>query len=56
MASSLKGRDLLITTDWTKSELDEMFDLAFKFKKMGAASRSLDILKDSFAALFPPIN
>jgi N-acetylornithine carbamoyltransferase len=45
MSNSLKGRDLLVTTDWTKSELDQAIDLAIKFKKMGAASRSLDILK-----------
>ena len=45
MMSSLKGRDLLVSTDWNKSELDLALDLALKFKKMGAASRCLDILK-----------
>jgi len=45
MSNSLKGRDLLVTTDWSKSELDQAIDLAIKLKKMGAASRSLDILK-----------
>lgn len=45
MSNSLKGRDLLITTDWTKAELDQTIDLAIKLKKMGAAARSLDVLK-----------
>jgi len=45
MTNSLKGKDLLVTSDWAKSELDQVLDLAFKFKKMGAPSRSLDILK-----------
>jgi len=45
MTIDLKGRDFLATSDWTKSELDQVLDLAFKFKRMGDASRSLDILK-----------
>ena len=45
MAINLQGRDFLATSDWSKSELDQVLDLAFKFKQMGAASRSLDILK-----------
>jgi ornithine carbamoyltransferase len=45
MASKLKGKDILATSDWDKSEMDQVLDLAFKFKKMGTASRSLDLLK-----------
>ena len=45
MAANLKGRDFLSTSDWGKSELDQILDLAFKLKQMGTASRSLDILK-----------
>ena len=45
MATNFKGRDFLSTSDWGKSELDQILDLAFKLKKMGTASRSLDILK-----------
>lgn len=45
MVNNLKGKDFLATSDWSKSELDQVLDLAFKFKQMGAASRSLDILK-----------
>ena len=45
MTNTLKGRDILATSDWAKSELDQVLDLAFKLKQMGAASRSLDILK-----------
>ena len=45
MTVNLRGRDFLATSDWTKSELDQVLDLAFKFKQMGDASRSLDILK-----------
>jgi len=42
---NLKGKDMLATSDWTKSELDQVLDLALKFKEMGAASRSLNLLK-----------
>ena len=45
MPNELKGKDILATSDWTKSELDQVLDLAFKFKQIGAASSSLDILK-----------
>jgi len=45
MAINLKGKDFLAISDWDKSELDQVLDLAFKFKQMGDASRSLDILK-----------
>ena len=45
MTNTLKGKDILATSDWSKSELDQVLDLAFKFKKMGAAARTLDILK-----------
>ena len=45
MPNNLKGRDILATCDWTKSELDQVLNLAYRFKQMGAGSRSLDILK-----------
>ena len=45
MTNTLKGKDMLALSDWSKSELDQILDLAFRFKKMGAASHSLDILK-----------
>jgi ornithine carbamoyltransferase len=45
MANILKGRDILATSDWAKSDLDRVLDLAFKFKQMGTTSHSLDILK-----------
>jgi len=45
MTINLKGKDMLAISDWDKSELDQVLDLAFKFKRMGDASRSLDILK-----------
>ncbi len=45
MTINLKGKDILATSDWTKSELDQVLDLAFKFKQMGTAAHSLDILK-----------
>jgi len=48
---NLKGRDFLATSDWAKDELDQVLDLAFKFKQMGAASRSLNILKGKTALL-----
>ncbi len=45
MSNTLLGRDILATSDWTKSELDQVLGLAFKFKGMGVKSRSLEILK-----------
>ncbi len=45
MTNTLKGKDILATSDWTKSELDKVLDLAFRFKEKGAAARSLEILK-----------
>lgn len=41
----LKGRDVLTTNEWTKKELDQVLDLAMKFKSMGDRARSLDLLK-----------
>lgn len=45
MLINLKGKDMLATSDWEKSELDQLLDIAFKLKRMGEASCSLDILK-----------
>ena len=45
MPNTLFGRDILATNDWTKDELDQVLDLAFRFKKKGTASHSLEILK-----------
>jgi len=41
----LKGRDVLTTHEWTKEELDQVLDLAIKFKSMGDRAKSLDLLK-----------
>ena len=41
----LKGRDVLTTNEWTKDELDQVLDLAIKFKSMGDQAKSLDLLK-----------
>lgn len=40
----LKGRDVLTTNEWTKQELDQVLDIAFKLKAMGEKAKSLDIL------------
>ena len=45
MTTSLKGKDILATSEWSKSELDQVIDLAFKLKQMGPAANALDILK-----------
>jgi len=42
---NLKGRDVLNTNEWAKEELDQVLDLAFKFKAMGEKAKSLEILK-----------
>ena len=41
----LKGRDVLNTHEWKKAELDQILDLAFRFKRMGERARSLQILR-----------
>lgn len=41
----LKGRDVLTTNEWKKEELDQVLDLAIKFKSMGDQAKSLNILK-----------
>lgn len=41
----LKGRDVLNTHEWAKAELDQVLELAYKFKTMGEKSRSLELLK-----------
>lgn len=40
----LKGKDVLTTNEWRKEELDQVLDLAIKFKAMGEEAKSLDIL------------
>ena len=42
---NLKGKDVLNTNEWTKKELDQVLELAFKFKAMGEKAKSLNILK-----------
>jgi len=56
MTDTLQKRDVLATCDFTKDELDQVLNLAFKFKQMGVASRSLDILKGKslFLLFFRP--
>ena len=49
---NLKGRDVLTTNEWTKKELDQVLDLAFKLKTMGENAKSLDILKGKTLLLF----
>jgi len=46
LADTLKGKDILAISDWNKEELDQVLELAFKLKRMGVDSRSLDILKE----------
>lgn len=41
----LKGKDVLNTHEWTKAELDQILELAYKFKRMGERSHSLELLK-----------
>lgn len=42
---NLKGKDVLTSNEWAKEELDQVLDLAFKFKAMGEKAKSLEILK-----------
>ena len=41
----LKGKDVLTTNEWHKDELDQILDLACKFKAMGEKANCLEILK-----------
>jgi ornithine carbamoyltransferase len=41
---NLKGRDILTTSDWKKEELDQVLNLAKKYKSMGDEAKSLDLL------------
>jgi ornithine carbamoyltransferase len=45
MKEGLKGKDILATNDWGRDDLDRVLNLALRFKRMGAASRSLDLLR-----------
>jgi len=42
---NLEGRDVLTTNEWTKTELDQVLDLALKFKAMGEKACFLEILR-----------
>ena len=42
---NLKGRDVLDTNEWTRAELDQILELAYKLKAMGEKARVLEILK-----------
>ena len=42
---NLKGKDVLTTNEWAKEELDQVLELAFKFKAMGERAKTLKILK-----------
>ena len=44
MTNTLLGKDILATNEWTKSELDQVLDLAFKLKEKGTAAYSLNLL------------
>jgi len=41
----LRGRDVLSTHEWTKQELDQVLDLAFRLKARGDRAKTLEILK-----------
>jgi ornithine carbamoyltransferase len=41
----LKGKDVLNTNEWTRAELDQILEVAYKLKAMGDKARTLEILK-----------
>lgn len=45
MTNPLLGKDIIATNDWTKDELDQVLDLAYKFKKKRAVTRCLNMLR-----------
>jgi N-acetylornithine carbamoyltransferase len=47
----LKGRDVLTTHEWKKEELDQVLDLAIKFKSMGDQAKSLELLRGKILML-----
>lgn len=51
MQTNLRGRDLITTQEWTKEELDTLFDVAFKLKRDRAMGVSHPILRDKTLAM-----
>ncbi len=49
---NLKGRDVLTSHEWKREELEQVLELAFKFKSMGPRAMSLDILEGKTLLLF----
>src|SRR5688572_5332569 len=51
MQTNLRGRDLINTQDWTKEELDTLFDVAFDLKRKRALNQPHAYLRDKVLAM-----
>src|SRR6185295_10262529 len=47
----LRGRDLITLQEWTKDELDEVLELAFRLKRERAAGTPHPLLRDKVLAM-----
>lgn len=51
MQTNLRGRDLISTQDWSKEELDTLFDVAFDLKRKRALGEPHAYLRDKVLAM-----
>lgn len=51
MQTNLRGRDLITTQDWSREELDTLFDVAFDLKRKRALNQSHAYLRDKVLAM-----
>ncbi len=51
MQTHLRGKDLISTQDWTKSEVDTIMELAFELKRARAVGRDHAYLRDKVLAM-----
>lgn len=51
MQTNLRGRDLITTQDWSKEELDTLFDVAFDLKRKRALNQPHAYLRDKVLAM-----
>jgi len=51
MQTNLRGRDLISTQDWSKEELDTLFDVAFDLKRKRATGQAHAYLRDKVLAM-----
>ena len=51
MQTYLRGKDMITTQEWTKSEIDTVMELAFELKRARAVGRDHAYLRDKVLAM-----